>query len=123
MVHTTSGEKIWYDIDNPMRTGIAWIKQTKNEKENRNMKAQILKMTERQGVGKKSGKPFNGYFVSMLYIDNNGELECDRIYVDKSACASALPADTMVDVVTTFPTGSIARLDILPHEQPLVLRG
>lgn len=23
MVHTTSGEKIWYDIDSPMRTGIA----------------------------------------------------------------------------------------------------
>lgn len=87
------------------------------------MKAQILKMTEKQGVGKKSGKPYNGYFVSMLYIDNNGELECDRIFVDKSACETVLPADTMVDVVTNFPTGNIARLDILPHEQPLVLRG
>lgn len=80
-------------------------------------------MTERQGIGKKSGKPYNGYFASILYIDTNGELECERIFVDKSACPDTLPADTMVDIVTGFPTGNIVRLDILPHEQPLVLRG
>ena len=87
------------------------------------MKAQIIKMTEKQGVGKKSGKPYNGYFASILYIDTNGEMDCERIFVDKSACPQVLPPDTMVDIVTAFPTGSIVRLDILPHEQPIALCG
>lgn len=86
------------------------------------MKAQILKMVERQGIGKKSQRPYNGYFVSLLYIDNNGELECERLFVDKSACESALPADTMVDIVTSFHGGNVERINILPHETPLVLR-
>lgn len=87
------------------------------------MKAQILKMEERQGVGKTSGKPYNAFFVRIIFQDPSGKLDCDRIFVDKAACPTALPDDTMVEVVTAFRSTRVERLEILPHEQPFVLRG
>ena len=46
------------------------------------MKAQIIKMKAASGTSKKTGNPYSGYFVSMLYIDNNGELECEKSFVN-----------------------------------------
>ena len=86
------------------------------------MKEQIIKMKAASGTSKKTGNPYSGYFVSMLYIDNNGELECEKSFVNATACQSVLPADTMVEVVTGFPTGRIEQLKPLPNEQPLVVR-
>ncbi len=87
------------------------------------MKAQVIKMKAASGIGKKTGNPYTGYWVSFLYIDRNGELECERKFVNATACPSVLPADTMVEVVTGFPNGGIEQLKPLPNEQPFVLRG
>ncbi len=86
------------------------------------MKAQILKMEERQGVGKTSGKPYNGYFVNFLYVDGYGDLVIEKSFFDKSLCASVLPVDTMIDVTTAFRSSRVERVEILPNEPPIILR-
>ncbi len=86
------------------------------------MKAQVLTMKEAQGVGKKSNKPYNGYFVTFLHLDADGNLNATQTFVDRDAVPELLPPDTMVDVVTVFGSTRIAKLNILPKEQPFMIR-
>lgn len=88
------------------------------------MKAQVIYCSElKSGVSKRTGKPYEGYFVDLLTKEDNGDIRNLEVgYLDKSLLSGRLAEDTMIDLVFNrrgFPD----KATVLPQEPPFMLRG
>ena len=89
------------------------------------MKAQVIFSSElKSGTSKKTGKPYEGYFVDLLVKEDSGDLRfLNNVgYLDKSLVGKQLPEDTMVELSFNY-RGFIESVKILKDEPPFMVRG
>lgn len=89
------------------------------------MKVQVIYISDlKSGVSKKTGKPYEGYFVDLLMKEDNGDIRyVDTGYLDKSLIKNQkIGVDTMIDI-NYNRRGFVDAVKVLPDEPPFMIRG
>lgn len=88
------------------------------------MKAQVLYSSElRQGTSKKTGRPYEGYFVDLLAKEDSGDIRVLQVgFLDKSLVKQQLLPDTMIEITFNY-RGFVESVQVLKDAVPLLIRG